>query len=340
MVDSASVSDSTTNGSCDGDCTPPTLGVDKNNKRLVSDGFSFNGNPVDVRQYYTPYPLITANVGVENITVLKIYDNGGPHNIEHVGLSFGLGKGETFNDSKAAIELDITHDGQETVSVFDPEKVLDGIRVETENDSCGHLTSAQCLIVTMYHTFREPLNFNMVGTMVWDFDRNSWQNYYNHGIHIAGESMNPPKTSQVAFGTKDMRGLYELTRIDKFKDLWQDEFGSIYQHMGNDRYDKVYSEPKPFIRDPLTSHGCNRHCNWFGEYVLEQEEIAKDRLIEILNGKIIEGEPPEEPFTIYFHFVAREDDPILQQNIRDEADRAHDTYMKVYPKKPVNNFED
>lgn len=108
----------------------------------------------------------------------------------------------------------------------------------------------------------------MVGTLVWDFDGNSWQNYYNHGIHIVGGSLNPPKTDLVYFGMCGMSDTYELVRVDKLNDLWQDEFGNIYQYMGIDRYDRV-TEPRSFIRDLPTSHGCDRYCNWFNEY--EQE---------------------------------------------------------------------
>lgn len=58
----------------------------------------------------------------------------------------------------------------------------------------------------------------------------------------------------------------------------------------------------------------------------------------MLAGKIIEGEPLEEPFTIYFHIVKRSEDPVLQQNIKDEIKKATELYMKIYPKKPVHNF--
>ena len=33
----------------------------------------------------------------------------------------------------------------------------------------------------------------MVATNIWDFERNGWQNYFNHGIQIVGDSMNPPE---------------------------------------------------------------------------------------------------------------------------------------------------
>jgi hypothetical protein len=171
--------------------TPPTLGLDENQKRIVDGGFSFNGNPVDVLQYYTPYPLITTPVGQNNTIKLKIYEDSGPDNITHVGLSYGLGKGETFNEGRATIEYDKTFDGIKSVTLFDPKHVLGKVNVTSTITNCSTHNNAQCLEVTFDHMFREPLEYNMVATNIWDFERNGWQNYYNHGIQIVGESMNP-----------------------------------------------------------------------------------------------------------------------------------------------------
>jgi hypothetical protein len=173
---------------------PPTLGLNQNQKRIVSGGFSFNDNPVDVLQYYTPYPMITTPVGQNNTVKLKIFEEKGLDNIAHVGLSYGLGKGEIFNEGRATIELDRTFDGIESVTLFDPSNVLGDVSVTAADVRCNPKDNFTCLEVTFHHVFREPLEYNMVATNVWDFERNGWQNYFNHGIHVVGESMNPPDT--------------------------------------------------------------------------------------------------------------------------------------------------
>jgi hypothetical protein len=190
---------------------PPTLGLDQNQKRIVEEGFSFNGNPVDVEQFYTPYPLITTEVGQLNTVKLKIYENNGPDNIAHIGLSYGLGKGEIFNEGRATIEFDRTFDGVESVSLFDPHDVLGGVNVTTSTIQCSASNNAQCLEVTFDHIFRESLEYNMVSTNIWDFERNGWQNYFNHGIEIVGESMNPPEEYSGIFKGK----IYHLTETGK-----------------------------------------------------------------------------------------------------------------------------
>lgn len=335
--DSDSGSDSDSSGSgCSGDCSPPTLGLDSSLKRIVSNGFSYNGNPVDVEQFYTPYPLITVQVGEPNRTILKIYDNGGTQNIAHVELGFGLGKGESFSENRAAIILDRTRDGRESVTTYDPENVLDNVKVSTTREKCSNLVSSWCLVVTIDHTFRESLKFNMVGTQVWDFNRNSWQNFYNHGVHIIGDSLNPPKTKSVAFGTKDMKGLFTLTRIDKIEDKWIDEFGNVYLHRGNDRFVLIESIPRQVIEDYVTMHGCDRMCNWFDKYKENQEMLAKLKLDSILGRDITNGLPSFTPGPSY-SFVSRSEDPILQKQIADEIQRAESLFDEKF--EVTQNFE-
>lgn len=217
----SSSSSGDSNGSCDGDCTPPTLGVDKNNKRVVTGGFSFNENPTDAEFYFTPYPLITAYVGEENTIALEIYENDGPGNLAHVGVAFGLGYGESFSQSQAIINWDRDFNGTETVSKVDPDNVLENIRVVSKEVSCSAIGS-NCTELIFYHTFRAPLIFNMVGTNMWDHDRNAWQNYFNHGLQVVGDSLNPPKTYDGIYKGK----IYSLNEtgknisIDEFGDTW------------------------------------------------------------------------------------------------------------------------
>jgi len=209
-------------GSGCNDCEAPTLGIDKSGQRLVSNGFTYNGHSVDVERFFTPYPLIKANVGQTNKADFKIYENEGPDNIKHFSFAFGLGNDQIISESKAMIELDIDWDGTETVTVTDPENALDNVKVETSAVSCDGDERVNCLGVTVYHTFRAPLDFNIVATDVWDNSRNSWQNYYNHGIEVVGESLNPAKE----YDGIDKGHIYHLTETSKTTAV--DEFGNSW----------------------------------------------------------------------------------------------------------------
>ena len=337
VVDSGNGGENSNGGSgCSGDCSPPTLGVDSSSKRIVTKGFSYNNNPIDVEHFYTQYPLVTVQVGEKNRAILKIYDDGGTQNISHVELGFGLGKDKSFSENKAAIILDISRDGRESVTTVDPENVLDDVSVITMKDKCRDLISSQCLVVFIDHTFREPLEFNMVGTQVWDFKKNSWQNFYNHGVHIIGDSLNPAKTKVVAFGTNEMRGLFTLTQIQKFEDKWIDEFGNVYQHKGNDRFDLIETKSKQVIEDYVTMHGCDRMCSWFEKYKQYQEKIAQEKLEIILGGDITKDLPSFTPAPKYSK-VSRANDIILQEKISLEIKRAEEVFENNF--EVIQNFE-
>jgi len=135
------------NGSgCEGDCEEPTLGVNNRGIRLVDNGFSYNGKSVDVEYYFTPYPLVTVQVGKQNVAEFKIYDNMGPDSISHFELAFGLANGESIGMSKAVINWDKTFDGIETITLDDPENVLDKIKVTTTEGSCSDELQQKCLM--------------------------------------------------------------------------------------------------------------------------------------------------------------------------------------------------
>ena len=213
-------------GGCDGDCQEPTLGVLPNGQRIVEDGFTYNGHSVDVERFFTPYPLITAQVGKQNTAVFKIYENRGPDNIAHFDFAFGLGKDQIISDSKAMIEVDFARDGTQTVNIIDPENTLDNVSVTTDIVACNE-GPTQCLEITINHMFREPLDFDIVGTNVWDYSRQSWQNYYNHGIEVVGPSLNPAETHDGV----NQGHIYHLTEtskmtaVDEFGDSWTFQYG-------------------------------------------------------------------------------------------------------------------
>jgi hypothetical protein len=231
------------------DSAPPTIGLDKNQKRIVDGGFSFNGNAVDVEQFYTPYPLITTEVGKLNTIKLKIYENRDLDNIAHVGISYGLGKGEHFNEGRATIEYDRTFDGIESVTLFDPKHVLGSVNVTTATTNCSILSNVKCLEVTFDHIFRKSLDYNMVGTNIWDFKRNGWQNYFNHGIKIIGDSMNPPEEYSGIYEGH----IYHLTSTGKNTAIDDSGYTWTFDKIWNRDYVKI-EKPDHDILNPEKIH--------------------------------------------------------------------------------------
>jgi len=318
-------------GSCLGDCSPPTLGIDEKYSRIVENGFTYNGDTINVERFFTPYPLITVDVGKQNYAVFKIFDNLGPDNIRHFDMAFGLDTGQILGTSNTIISWDKSHDGTETISIVDPHNVLDNVRVITSEGSCRDgSTTNDCLIVTVYHTFRESLESNMLATNVWDQRRNAWQNFYNHGIQIEGESLNPPD---------EYVGIYKgdlIHIIETGKNTAVDENGNTWT------FDKIWTMdyiPKGKIVDGITKHGIDRNNAWFNEYKQGQVLLASSYFEKHYKSSISQEPAFSEIDDIFFYefpdTIDKKFDPVLQAEMHEEDIRAQkyleELFAKIYP---------
>ena len=310
-VSSSSTSTEISGSGC-ADCTPPTLGVDHNSKRMVTNGFSYNANPVDVSLYYTPYPLITTNIGNNNTAEFKIYENSGVDKIRHFDFAFGLAKGQILSDSKARIEWDKKWDGTENITLIDPNNVLQNVTISTQTISCQDTSNDSCLLLIVFHTFRAPLEFDIVATNVWDEKRNAWQNYYNHGIHITGDSLNPPKQ----YDGIDKGQIYHLTETGKNKA--EDSFGNTWTFSNSWMKDYI---PNQRLRD--------------GDW--QVMDRTNSDFANLVDGEIIKAQnkllafcpecsesydlAPSKSFT-YSERINKLDDPEIQKKMAIETERA------------------
>jgi len=317
----------TTNGQgsgCDGDCWAPTLGVNEKNGRVVENGFTYNGNTINVERYFTPYPLITVDVGKQNYAVFKIYDNLGPDNVRHFDLAFGLATGQVMGTSNVIISWDKSFAGIETISIVDPRNTLDNVRVFTSEGKCrADSAGNDCLIVTVYHTFRESLDFDMVGTNVWDYKRNAWQNFYNHGIHIEGESLNPPD---------EYVGIYKGDLIHIFetgKNTAVDENGNTWTFDKTWRMDYIL---KGKIVDGYTQHGIDRNNAWFNIYKQGQELLAQEAMEQLCPScsdkefaqinDIVSNDLPKR--------ISKLSDPEIQNKMLQQSKVAENTLQRIF----------
>jgi len=309
---------------CDGDCTAPTLGVNSDGRRLVENGFTYNGKPIDVERFFTSYPLIKVNVGMPNTAVFKIYEDGGPDNVRHFELAFGLASGQIMGTSNAMIEWDKSFDGKETVTLVDPHNVLDNVKVNTLEAKCRADSSTNdCLMVIVNHKFRAPLESDIVSTNVWDQRRNAWQNYYNHGISIEGESLNPPN---------EYVGIYKgnlVHLIETGKNIAVDGQGN------NWTFDKVWKKDyilNEKIDDSISALGYDRDHVAFSIYKYGQELLAKQILAELCPKCGIESfnEINDIEFYQFPDTIYKLDDPIVQNMLEHENEKAMKTLQKMY----------
>ena len=277
---SAPVDDDDYGGGGCADCVPPTLGIDENGKRMVTDGFVYNGLSVDVERFYTPYPMITTEIGRDNVASFKIYENQGPQNIAHFSFAFGMAEGQIISESRAMIELDISHDGTRTVTVTDEYDVFGNVTVNVADSMPCGASGAECLGVDIHHTFVDHLEFDIVGTNVWDRSRNGWQNYYNHGIDITGESLNPPETREIA-GTEKGEGLIQVTRVEKYGDIWVADDGRTFDRNDAGSFRQINIE---FERFQDTGEAKTRLHSGFAAKVDSESDRAESVMIALCSA--------------------------------------------------------
>ena len=264
-------------GSCT-DCISPTLGLNTYYKRVVDNGFSYNGNSVQVERWHTPFPLINATVGETNTVEIVVYENGGIHNMELV--QFGLG-GMEIGQSLSTLEVLIevwfetfgnNHEiGIEKVVINDKDNLIENstvVAVASIVKCAIDLHDQNCIKVTLEYSYREPTLNNMLVVNVRDKPGNSQNFYFNDGIQVVGESLNEPPTYQL-FNKKvkqQTEDLYlTLTRTDIINNTWIDKYGIEYKKINENWFERITPTEAYKCTDPPLSEinvPTRQNCNF------------------------------------------------------------------------------
>jgi len=320
------------NFGCWGDCTSPTIGLDKYETRMVDSGFSYNGNAVDVIDFHTPFPLITAQIGQTNTVTVKIYDEYGTQGVRLVQFALGLPEiGAPLDNAEAIIGIWLESGGNnvEKVSITDKRNLIENSSVKTQTEivDCREGSAVQCIQVTMKYKYREASIYNVMRINVMDNYKNLQTSTFNDGVKVLGESMNPADitTTQVPnILYPQQRGLVELTNIDRGEKLWIDPYGYVWQ--GDDSKMVLLSiiPLKEQDNDPKSVwSGYNDRINSnFAMYKQEQidkaQEIFDTLFVEIQGDDLTDYVAETNNFT-YKNTI---DDSVLQQALIDEENRA------------------
>ena len=175
-------------GGCSGDCAPPTMGIDNSGKDYVKKGFSINGKSFDVGNFQQNILNQITKTGDPVEVTLKIYENAGPQYLSHVGLLMGLEEkivsGVKVHSHDVQIIWEQEIDGKTSVQVIDPNKLVSDVKVESElvRDSFGKDKGLTQLVFRF--TPVAPINTNTIIIEMWDYERNSWDNYFYNGLTI------------------------------------------------------------------------------------------------------------------------------------------------------------
>ena len=247
-------------------------------------------------------------------------------------MAFGLANGQSIGMSKAVINWDKSFDGTETVTLVDPENVLENIQITTLEDSCSEESQQKCLLVKIEHTFRAPLDFNILGTNVWDIKRNAWQNYYNHGIEIVGESLNPPKE----YDGINKGHIYHLTETGKTTAV--DESGNTWS-LKHDLWMMDYVLPDK-VQDPQTMVMTRTHSD-FAEYKTNQADNAISYLLDLCPTCLKQYDDLSDSFSYdYPKRLDKMSNPAIQKLMSEEESKAKKYLMQVFEQMYPNKVFD
>lgn len=172
-------------GGCNGDCTPPTLGKDSSGVVYVEDGFTINGKSYDVEHFEQTIPTQTVRTGVPVEITVKVFENSGPQNLNHVELV--LGNEHVFDSyvwrqmPTADIEWQQTFDGIESVKINDSDNLITDVSVDSEVD--GAFT-----LLTFQFTPTETFDTSHIMVKMWDQNRSYWLNNFYDVLEISTDS--------------------------------------------------------------------------------------------------------------------------------------------------------
>jgi len=259
------------------DCTPPTLGVDNNGIRLVDNGFSYNGNTVQVDNYHTEFSLINATVGEINKVEIVVYENGGIHNMQSVQFGLGVKEiGTPLNNAEVLIDVELITDNTTTgiktgeIIITDKNNLINNQSVNATASvvKCQDTDELEnCTKVILVYSYRENTLNHIMLINITDKNRNTQNSYFNDGIQVLGQSQNPTpyyimNNKHTAQQTENLTIV--LYRTDKVNNIWTDGTGVEYHKASNDEFTRI-SLPEPYrCTDPLldeinvpTRNNCN-----------------------------------------------------------------------------------
>ena len=217
--------------------TAPTFGIDWNTKsQIVEDGVTFNRNSYDVDDnFHTDFKRQGIMVGANNIVAMKVY---APYDLKWVEFIFDVPETGAANNAKASIFVPMTWmdtDEIDQVNVKIDQDVnlinVDKLEVLRMKTTCTDVDVEKvCDLIAATINFNEQPESGVFAFKAVDERNRSTTTYFNDGIEVTGDSLNPLETILVSTPDRDHRGLVTLTQVgDRYDNLWASADGYTYE---------------------------------------------------------------------------------------------------------------
>jgi len=215
------------NGDSCSNCQNPSIGITSDGRRVVEGGITVNGQMSNANFYFTPFPLVQADIN-EQITMLFVIWDDKSDNIAHVELGLGKGKtGESFQKESSMIWNRHVMTKIETVT-YDEEFFKDvSMSMEGKAPCTSQSTDQKCDLFKVQFTPIKAIVGDVVfGISIWDDRRNAMTTFFNEGLQIGTEADVIPEVEFVApEGTGNKS--YD-TGSDPTDQRWTEGFKSHY----------------------------------------------------------------------------------------------------------------
>jgi len=259
---------------------------------MVENGFTVNGESYMVtHNYHTPMPMHYIDVGETNEFVAKVYAEKG---LSVMKFLFGIPEVGKAYDAEAYIMVRLSHDGtikDITVSnsddlIIDPDSLSitlpQAVRC-TESD-----TVERCTQLTASLKFNESPEAQVFALEAVDSKRRTHTTYFNEGIEIQGESLNPPTVEYITdkYGETHALIIKEVVngkRMDENGRLWILVDGAWEPYTG--RYDQIHPEVREAREQSGTPSVIDRDGDHFTTYKNKQALLAEEKLNQMLDDK-------------------------------------------------------
>ena len=223
--------------------TSPTSGNDWNTfENLVEGGITVDRVSFTLTDnWYTPFEQIQIETGSTHTFGVKTFAVNGGLMVQEI--AFGIPEVGYYQDAESLVEVHYDWDKTilELVVVQDTD-VLNVLSVSTDQVLCRSESDAICYQTNLTIKFNEPLKDQVYAVKAFDMTRRSMMpHYFNEGINIFGDSLNPMLTMQIA-STEKYEGLILITQTEKYSNLWIAEDGRIFDS------DNLYTQTNKVIQ--------------------------------------------------------------------------------------------
>lgn len=200
----------------------PTFGIDeKTFAQKVDYGLTINEEAFVVDDnFWTEIPMQNLNVGESQNFTSKIF---APHQLNVMEFLFGIPEVGKWDKAEASVALTFDNAGTfQAITWNDDFNLINQTSFSfSERDAfCGPDDLVeQCKQVSIELEFKESPIGKVLALQAIDSKRRSSVLYFNDGITVHGESLNPPLTQEIMSKIK-YKGLQIIQRIDKVQDIW------------------------------------------------------------------------------------------------------------------------